>query len=109
MYARGAPFARVRLLGVAVDLEVEPAEVRGRIEVLRHVHSRLALVRDRALDLVAHAELADAQWAGVARGGAAVPGALDRRLVVGEVGARGGALGARRGVGDRGRPARSRV
>ena len=74
------------LLGGAVDLEVEHARVAGRIQILGHVHPRLALVRDRAVDHGARAERAQRQRTGVRARRAAVTRALDRRLVVAQRG-----------------------
>ena len=87
--AGGAAVAGVRLLGGAVDLQVELARVaERRLQLLGHLHLRLALVGDRAVDDRARGQRPERERPRIAGGDRAGAGAGDRALVVAEVGAR---------------------
>src|SRR5689334_2446278 len=81
-------------VGRAVDRQIESARIGRRVEGLRHLDLRLALVGDRAGHLVAGAELADRERPGITR--ARVVVAEDRALVIAEARTAAGRLTNRR-------------
>src|SRR5689334_3210821 len=86
-------------VGRAVDRQIESARIGRRVEGLRHLDLRLALVGDRAGHLVAGAELADRERPGITR--ARVVVAEDRALVIAEARAAAGRLSNRRVAANR--------